>query len=248
MRCPRRMGRRDLPFARIDNDPIFQEIFRQADVIPGAEPTITPARGGGGLQRIVAAHPDETVMLRRARRRIATSTAPPTPGASRPVADNASISEVVVGVDRAVPSAAYKQRRHPPHVTLDHAEQRPPRACARKPTRIQGWRRFVSRGQPCPRLRRGAPMSAARRSGSLRTFVMEPRSARCRFGSCSPGCRARCSARRNAPEVVDPAEPGQRAAQRAAKLRRELPGSSCRGEAGIQRVVAAQSAEPVQWR
>jgi probable phosphoglycerate mutase len=89
----------------IDNDPIFQEIFRQErwDVIPGAEPHEDfDARVWRGFQRIVTAHPDQQVMLvahggvighllHRVTdsRRFAFS-----------VADNASISEVVAGPDR----------------------------------------------------------------------------------------------------------------------------------------------------
>jgi probable phosphoglycerate mutase len=91
----------------IDNDPVFQEIFRQErwDVIPGAEPHDDfDARVWGAFQRIVAAHADERVMvvahggvighlLHRVTdsRRFAFS-----------VADNASISEVVAGPDRIV--------------------------------------------------------------------------------------------------------------------------------------------------
>ena len=91
----------------IDNDPVFQEIFRQErwDVIPGAEPHDDfDTRVWRGFQRIVAAHPDETVMLvahggvighllHRVTdsRRFAFS-----------VADNASISEVVAGPDRVL--------------------------------------------------------------------------------------------------------------------------------------------------
>jgi 2,3-bisphosphoglycerate-dependent phosphoglycerate mutase len=91
----------------VDNDPVFQEIFRQErwDVIPGAEPHDDfDARVWRGFQRIVAAHPDETVMvvahggvigqlLHRVTdsRRFAFS-----------VADNASLSEVVAGPDRVL--------------------------------------------------------------------------------------------------------------------------------------------------
>jgi probable phosphoglycerate mutase len=91
----------------IDNDPAFQEIFRQErwDVIPGAEPHDEfDTRVWRGFQRIVAAHPDETVMvvahggvighlLHRVTesRRFAFS-----------VVDNASISEVVAGPDRVI--------------------------------------------------------------------------------------------------------------------------------------------------
>ena len=89
------------------NDPIFQEIFREErwDVIPGAEPLADfDERVWRGFQRIVAAHPNQTVMavahggvighlLHRVTesRRFAFS-----------VADNASISEVVAGPDRVV--------------------------------------------------------------------------------------------------------------------------------------------------
>src|SRR3954453_21918018 len=91
----------------IDNDPVFAEIFRQErwDVIPGAEPHDDfDARVWRGFQRIVAAPPDETVMLVAhggvighllhrvtESRRFAFS-----------VADNASISEVVAGPDRVM--------------------------------------------------------------------------------------------------------------------------------------------------
>ena len=91
----------------IDNDPVFQEIFRQErwDVIPGAEPHDEfDARVWGVFQRIVAAHTDQRVMvvahggvighlLHRVTdsRRFAFS-----------VADNASISEVVASPDRFV--------------------------------------------------------------------------------------------------------------------------------------------------
>ena len=91
----------------IDNDPVFQEIFRQErwDVIPGAEPHDDfDARVWGAFQRIVAAHPDQMVMvvahggviahlLHRVSdsRRFAFS-----------VTDNASISEVVASADRIV--------------------------------------------------------------------------------------------------------------------------------------------------
>ena len=105
---PRRMGRRHLPIARASTTiPVFQEIFRQErwDVIPGAEPLDDfDERVWRGFQRIVAAHPDERVMLvahggvighllHRVTdsRRFAFS-----------VADNASISEVVAGPDRVV--------------------------------------------------------------------------------------------------------------------------------------------------
>ena len=89
----------------IDNDPVFQEIFRQErwDVIPGAEPHDDfDARVWAAFQRIVAAHRDQRVMvvvhggvighlLHRVTdsRRFAFS-----------VADNASISEVVASPDR----------------------------------------------------------------------------------------------------------------------------------------------------
>lgn len=91
----------------VDNDPVFQEIFRQErwDVIPGAEPHDDfDVRVWRGFQRIVAAHPDQQVMLvahggvighllHRVTdsRRFAFS-----------VADNASISEVVAGPDRTL--------------------------------------------------------------------------------------------------------------------------------------------------
>ena len=91
----------------VNNDPVFQEIFRQErwDVIPGGEPLEAfDARVWRGFQRIVAAHPDQTVMvvahggvighlLHRVTesRRFAFS-----------VADNASISEVVAGPDRVL--------------------------------------------------------------------------------------------------------------------------------------------------
>ena len=91
----------------IDNDPVFQEIFRQErwDVIPNAEPHAEfDERVWRGFQRIVAAHPDQRVMvvvhggvigqlLHRVTdsRRFAFS-----------VADNASISEIVAGPDRFV--------------------------------------------------------------------------------------------------------------------------------------------------
>ncbi len=91
----------------IANDPTFVEVFRQErwDVIPGAEPLESfDARVWGAFQRIVAAHPDQRVMvvahggviahlLHRVSdsRRFAFS-----------VADNASISEVVAGPDRIV--------------------------------------------------------------------------------------------------------------------------------------------------
>jgi probable phosphoglycerate mutase len=91
----------------LNNDPLFREIFRQErwDVIPGAEPLDDfDARVWRGFERIVAAHPDEQVMvvshggvighlLHRVTgsRRFAFS-----------VADNASISEVVAAPDRIV--------------------------------------------------------------------------------------------------------------------------------------------------
>ena len=91
----------------IDNDPVFQEIFRQErwDVIPGAEPHDEfDARVWNAFQRIVAAHTDQRVMvvahggvighlLHRVTdsRRFAFS-----------VADNASISEVVASPERIV--------------------------------------------------------------------------------------------------------------------------------------------------
>jgi probable phosphoglycerate mutase len=91
----------------VANDPLFLEIFRQErwDVIPGAEPLDAfDARVWSAFQRIVAAHPDQRVMvvshggviahlLHRVSesRRFAFS-----------VADNASISEVVAAPDRIV--------------------------------------------------------------------------------------------------------------------------------------------------
>ena len=91
----------------IDNDPVFQEIFRQErwDVIPGAEPHDEfDGRVWRAFQRIVAAHVDQRVMLvahggvighllHRVTdaRRFAFS-----------VADNASISEVVASPERMV--------------------------------------------------------------------------------------------------------------------------------------------------
>ena len=91
----------------VDNDPVFQEIFRQErwDVIPGAESLEAfDARVWSAFQRIVAAHPDQLVMvvahggviahlLHRVSdsRRFAFS-----------VTDNASISEVVAAADRIV--------------------------------------------------------------------------------------------------------------------------------------------------
>jgi 2,3-bisphosphoglycerate-dependent phosphoglycerate mutase len=91
----------------VANDPVFQEIFREErwDVIPGAEPLADfDERVWRGFQRIVAAHPDQQVMvvahggvighlLHRVTesRRFAFS-----------VADNASISEIVAGPDRVV--------------------------------------------------------------------------------------------------------------------------------------------------
>jgi probable phosphoglycerate mutase len=100
----------------IDNDPVFQEIFRRErwDVIPGAEPhDAFDARVWGAFQRIVAAHRDQRVMivahggvighlLHRVTdsRRFAFS-----------VADNASISEVVASPDRVV-LRRYNDVRH----------------------------------------------------------------------------------------------------------------------------------------
>lgn len=91
----------------VENDPVFLEIFRQErwDVIPGAEPLEAfDARVWAAFQRIVAAHPDQQVMvvahggviahlLHRVSesRRFAFS-----------VADNASISEIVAAPDRIV--------------------------------------------------------------------------------------------------------------------------------------------------
>jgi probable phosphoglycerate mutase len=91
----------------VNNDPVFHEIFRQErwDVIPGAEPLDDfDTRVWRGFARIVAAHPDQQVMvvahggvighlLHRVTdsRRFAFSAA-----------DNASISEVVAGPDRIV--------------------------------------------------------------------------------------------------------------------------------------------------
>lgn len=91
----------------VANDPVFQEIFREErwDVIPGAEPLADfDERVWRGFQRIVAAHPDQHVMLVShggvighllhqvtGSRRFAFS-----------VADNASISEIVAGPDRVV--------------------------------------------------------------------------------------------------------------------------------------------------
>ena len=91
----------------VANDPVFQEIFREErwDVIPGAEPLADfDERVWRGFQRIVAAHPDQRVMLVShggvighllhqvtGSRRFAFS-----------VADNASISEIVAGPERVV--------------------------------------------------------------------------------------------------------------------------------------------------
>ena len=91
----------------VNNDPAFLEIFRQErwDVIPGAESLDAfDARVWNAFQRIVAAHPDQRVMvvahggviahlLHRVSesRRFAFSST-----------DNASISEVVAGPDRIV--------------------------------------------------------------------------------------------------------------------------------------------------
>ena len=81
----------------IDNDPVFQEIFRQErwDVIPGAEPHDEfDARVWGAFQRIVAAHGGVIGhLLHRVTdsRRFAFS-----------VSDNASISEIVASPERFV--------------------------------------------------------------------------------------------------------------------------------------------------
>ena len=91
----------------VSNDPVFLDIFREErwDVIPGAEPLETfDERVWSAFQRIVAAHPDQRVMvvahggviahlLHRVSesRRFAFSAT-----------DNASISEVVAGPDRIV--------------------------------------------------------------------------------------------------------------------------------------------------
>jgi len=91
----------------VAEDPLFMEVFRQErwDVIPGAEPLEEfDARVWGAFQRIVAAHPDQQVMvvahggviahlLHRVSesRRFAFS-----------VTDNASISELVASPDRIV--------------------------------------------------------------------------------------------------------------------------------------------------
>jgi probable phosphoglycerate mutase len=91
----------------VANDPVFLEIFRQErwDVIPGSEPLDEfDARVWSAFQRIVAAHPDQRVvvvahggviahLLHRVSesRRFAFS-----------VTDNASISEVVAGPDRII--------------------------------------------------------------------------------------------------------------------------------------------------
>ena len=91
----------------VAEDPLFLEIFRQErwDVIPGAEPLDEfDVRVWSAFQKIVAAHPDETVMvvahggviahlLHRVSesRRFAFS-----------VTENASISEVVASPDRIV--------------------------------------------------------------------------------------------------------------------------------------------------
>jgi probable phosphoglycerate mutase len=91
----------------VANDPIFLEVFRQErwDVIPGGEALDEfDVRVWGAFQRIVAAHPDQRVvvvahggviahLLHRVSesRRFAFS-----------VTDNASISEVVAGPDRII--------------------------------------------------------------------------------------------------------------------------------------------------
>jgi 2,3-bisphosphoglycerate-dependent phosphoglycerate mutase len=91
----------------VRNDPVFLDIFREErwDVIPGAEPLEAfDERVWSAFQRIVAAHPDQRVMvvahggviahlLHRVSesRRFAFSAT-----------DNASISEVVAGPDRIV--------------------------------------------------------------------------------------------------------------------------------------------------
>ena len=111
----------------VANDPVYQEIFRAErwDVIPGAEPHADfDARVWRGFQRIVAAHPDETVMLVAhggvighllhrvtESRRFAFSTA-----------DNASISEVVAGPDRIL-LRRYNDTTH--LASLDEAELTP---------------------------------------------------------------------------------------------------------------------------
>lgn len=91
----------------VNNDPVFQEIFRQErwDVIPGAEPLDDfDARVWRGFERIVAAHPDETVMV-VAHGGVIGHLLHRVTGSRRfafSVADNASISEVVAASDRVV--------------------------------------------------------------------------------------------------------------------------------------------------
>jgi 2,3-bisphosphoglycerate-dependent phosphoglycerate mutase len=91
----------------VAGDPLFQQIFTEErwDVIPGAEPhDAFDERVWRGFQRIVAAHPDERVMvvshggvIGQLLHRVTHSRRFAFSGA-----DNASISEVVAGPDRIV--------------------------------------------------------------------------------------------------------------------------------------------------
>jgi probable phosphoglycerate mutase len=90
-----------------EGDPLFRRIFEEErwDVVPGAEPLeVFDTRVQAGLRRIVAAHPDERVVVVAhggvighilhvvtQARRFAFSTV-----------DNASISEIVVGPEHAI--------------------------------------------------------------------------------------------------------------------------------------------------
>ena len=88
-------------------DPIFQRIFTEQrwDVIPGAEPHEEfDERVWRGFQRIVAAHPDQRVMvvahggvIGQLLHRVTGSTRFAFSGA-----DNASISEIVASPERIV--------------------------------------------------------------------------------------------------------------------------------------------------
>jgi len=88
-------------------DPLFREIFLQErwDVIPGAEPHEEfDARVWRGFERVVAAHPDERVVV-VVHGGVIGQLLHRVTGARRFAfagADNASISEVVAGPDRIV--------------------------------------------------------------------------------------------------------------------------------------------------
>jgi probable phosphoglycerate mutase len=91
----------------VAGDPIFQQIFTEErwDVIPGAEPHDEfDERVWRGFQRIVAAHPDETVMA-VSHGGVIGQLLHRVTGARRFAfagADNASISEIVASPERII--------------------------------------------------------------------------------------------------------------------------------------------------